>query len=1000
MFSTKIDKLIPVEGYKYIQKNKIEFSPFELFKILCIAVVSVFFENKIGYKFISKTTENDWYKYLEKIPVFYIKDILLKIKYGDVEVFANEIRSGFYINNDINQQLFNSLEYYLPSNFLDNTNYCIINNKKFYSGIFLKKLKNTESDFKKLIKNTSLGKPPPPTKNIKNHEKNKHKNHVATTYIIPLIYLIYSYIYIKYYKNIKCKKLFIQSKLDYELYNNVFSHNNPVIKKVNVYLYNILKDGNNNGGKNVSKNNSKKYIVEDIKNGTVKDKLIEIMDFIYEKIEKYDDSEKNIKTIKNVIRLLESIEKNIDFIEEKFKENNSMKTIYDSIPDKEILKICLDKMSSTSQTPSTFSKYRQEYSICLNYYIDVIKNIGEVNKNLLNYIVIDDTKKPNFNNIIEDIENEKISKKFISNLKIILDNELIEQEKRKNKYSDIKNKNNNLKNILKIEKEIIENIFDESYSNKKSLIEQLKNKKIELYSNIKEIVNLEPGSSSVPTPSATTGYIMITPCNTTSAPNNREYISIGGNNIDNIINYSTTAKNTFNTLLINIYKSITSFEYFEYLYLNKINGVNTKVIDRPNNIDTFRLDFEKEFREFQNNDTKKYSNEIKKLEEKKDIFTSKKDEIEYEFKKYSKTPIENKINNLTKNEKNKIDEGDKIKELMKKIEGEILRKEPPANIIKKYKDYVFRLGIESNKTVFDENLPPSSGVSPDDGVTYLKKCLDEQLDKIKYNNLSKKKNKISSNKKNKELTSKNKNIDKPLSDQRLENTNNIISFIDREINNIQAKKNSYTSNKNMLKTTIIKVFVDLFKYSNDMKNIQKAMDFKVVNNKIYHFYTNDTILETIIIENDEKNVIKLLNNYYIGNSTNDKFINSIYNTVIKNNKFPNDDVKIFFDKYKEFSENLSNIIINLLNYIDKNNIKKFNYIDGKDVFKNLIKEKNDKICKILDSANKVINKTNGKYIKILPYTDIFHVYIMIFLIFIDYLNYYYFCEIGPRTSVV
>jgi hypothetical protein len=1026
------DKLVPYKDkdYSYISRNnKKDFTPFELFRILIIAIVSVFWEIDVssymsGSTYKIKQTladpEKEWVEYLEKIPVFNVKNILLKIEFDKIKIIIREINKNYAtINIKIDENLFNNLKGSLPSNFLDSINYCVITNENFYKDIYLKKLKNIELHLKGngtltlpgAIKNTGLG--PPPGKKIKNHDKNKHKSHVASTYIIPLIYLIYSYIYIKYYKNVKCKKIFIQSKLDYELYNNVFSYRNPVIKKVNVYLDSILKDESNNvrnkannNSKNSNKNNSKKNVIEDIKNGTVKDILIKTIDFIDEKIEKYDVSEKNIKTIKNVIRLLESIEKNIDFIQEKFTTNPAMKDIYDSIPpiDKEILKICLDKMSSASQTPAIFTKYRQEYSICLNYYIDIIKNIGDVNKNLLNYIVIDDRKKTNFNNIIEAVENEKISKNIISDLKDILNNESNLQDSIKDNYNTIKDQNNNLKDILKIEKEIIENIFDESYSNKKSLIEQLKNKKNELYSSINAIVILEPGSSSMPTQSTTTGYIMIDPCNTSSAPNNSNYISIGGNDIDNILNYSTTVKNTFNTLLINIYKSITSFEYFEYLYLNKINGINTKVIDRPNNIDTFRLDFEKEFREFQNNDTKKYTEEIKKLEEKKDIFTSKKDEIEYEFKKYSKTPIENKINNLTKNEKNKIDEGDKIKELKKKIEGEISRKEPAINIIRKYKDNVFRLGIESDKKEFDENLPPTSGVIPDDGITYLKKCLDEQLDKIKYNNLSKKKNKISSNKKNKELTSKNKNIDRPLSDQRLENSNNIISFIDKEINNIQTKKNSNTSNKNMLKTTIIKIFVDLFKYSNDMKNIQKTMDFKVVNNKIYHFYTNDTTLEMIIIENNEENVIKLLNNYYIGNNTSDKFINSIYDTVIKNNKFPNDDVKIFFDKYKEFSENLSTTIINLLNYIDKNNIKKFNYIPGTDIFKNLIKEKNDKICKILDSANIVINNTNGKYIKILPYTDIFHVYIMIFLIFIDYLNYYYFCEIGsgvrgtPPTS--
>jgi hypothetical protein len=229
----------------------------------------------------------------------------------------------------------------------------------------------------------------------------------------------------------------------------------------------------------------------------------------------------------------------------------------------------------------------------------------------------------------------------------------------------------------------------------------------------------------------------------------------------------------------------------------------------------------------------------------------------------------------------------------------------------------------------------------------------------------------------------------------------------KELSNIEIDKLRENNAKKLEKCSKIKNLIKKIEYDKQdnarIVNLYKDEVNNLLGTKTYS--NKDELLNVLKDEltdcdtksnnaNKLNTLIKSLNSYYTENN-NDKFIDFIYNIVIKNKKFPNDDVKTFFDKYKIFCENLSIIISNLLNYINKNNIKKFAHTN--DIFDILIQEKNKKICTILDNANININQKNGKFIKILPYTDIFHAYIMIFLIFIDYLNYYYFCDLtGTR----
>jgi hypothetical protein len=86
----------------------------------------------------------------------------------------------------------------------------------------------------------------------------------------------------------------MENKLNYKMYQYFFSHKNPIIKKVNVYFYNMYNNllSNNSKKNKNSKNkfNSNKdlilpkeieqYIIPEIRKGKTKDDLIFFLIFL------------------------------------------------------------------------------------------------------------------------------------------------------------------------------------------------------------------------------------------------------------------------------------------------------------------------------------------------------------------------------------------------------------------------------------------------------------------------------------------------------------------------------------------------------------------------------------------------------------------------------------------------------------------------------------------------------------------------------------------------
>lgn len=69
-----------------------------------------------------------------------------------------------------------------------------------------------------------------------------HKRRMINDYIVPIAYLIYSFIFIKYYYFQKRRAVKVVGDITFKMYEFMFDYKNPIIKKINVYIYKNIKD--------------------------------------------------------------------------------------------------------------------------------------------------------------------------------------------------------------------------------------------------------------------------------------------------------------------------------------------------------------------------------------------------------------------------------------------------------------------------------------------------------------------------------------------------------------------------------------------------------------------------------------------------------------------------------------------------------------------------------------------------------------------------------------
>jgi hypothetical protein len=338
----------------------------------------------------------------------------------------------------------------------DILNYPILNTNKnntFYDSIFLKRIQNVINNAENKIVKTNM---------IIDNGKIIQEKRIINDYIVPLSYLIYSFIYTKYYNYQLKTQMMLENKLYYNMFGYVFKHNNPVIKKVNVNLYNYFKNEKLGNDSELSHDNiiEQKEAIVKFLDSTIIPKMKEDND--YKLFEKYNSildyfykiTLDIINIIKNLKEIIEKVDpKKINDLFKYFKnlKLNSLNTniistnktdkLYKKINDfssKILNPTPLNKFTKvnfisifndlSSEKQDNFNDYEEYYYKLLDIYKNMIKKIEFINSQIIelnnedNLIYYDNINLYSLVSSYQKYYNEYIKKKFIKNE---IDNKII-----------------------------------------------------------------------------------------------------------------------------------------------------------------------------------------------------------------------------------------------------------------------------------------------------------------------------------------------------------------------------------------------------------------------------------------------------------------------------------------------------------------------------------------------------------------------------------------------
>lgn len=156
--------------------------------------------------------------------------------------------------------------------------------KDFYTDQFMKKINLFIDDAQHSYK-INISK-------IKTGENSKHIKNILDYYILPIAYLIYSFIYTKYYNYQIKRNINLESVLNYNMYKFFFNRNNPSIKKVNVFFYKKFQEESE---KDINEN-----IISFDKIKIEKETIIKFLDYISSEIVKKNNYKDQIKKYEEV----------------------------------------------------------------------------------------------------------------------------------------------------------------------------------------------------------------------------------------------------------------------------------------------------------------------------------------------------------------------------------------------------------------------------------------------------------------------------------------------------------------------------------------------------------------------------------------------------------------------------------------------------------------------------------------------------------------------------
>lgn len=489
------------------------------------------------------------------------------------------------------------------------------------------------------------------TNSIITDQQDTHKKIIIKNYTIPIAYLIYSFIYTKYFNYEFKKNIQIQNNLNYDMYKFFFSHQNPIIKKVNVFFYTEFKQSNLNANKNIRD----LFVYDQIE----KDKLT-IIQFLNDYIKRLEDKYKpdSIKyttitdNFKKCIISMNNILKNLYIILDTALPEARAAKLAGTSPKIEIEKflevyirdsrgVSLYDLSKIDEdliddykidlTNNTITVEDSSSTIILtingkNSFAEIIENTYEIINNNLKYT-------PNISLLIKKINNNYIniieyiatinSLELKSNFNFIKDSD-INLIKMFDGYNIYNNKLKNVNKNLNMEETLIENIeqIKDNLENQKDIYEIISedsnnnNDKNKIY--LDEINKIDKNiikniSDTIISINKIINYNKSTLLNTTNHINNYKKI---------INNINTIEEQTIDYTIYNFFKLFLMClfinEKYEHFYLNiklKSKSAINQLTIESKEINNIKFKFNKYFRIYkkEKKDDKDYLDEKKKI---------------------------------------------------------------------------------------------------------------------------------------------------------------------------------------------------------------------------------------------------------------------------------------------------------------------------------------------------------------------------------------------------
>jgi DNA repair exonuclease SbcCD ATPase subunit len=736
----------------------------------------------------------------------------IKQKSGNTAKYVkNKYTNTFYNKNIISNQ------YPILSDYKINT---------FFDSIFLKKIQNVINNAEEKMVHTNIIK-----NNGNGKDKELQKKRIVNDYIIPLSYLIYSFIYTKYYNYQLKTQMMSENRLYYSMFGYVFKHNNPVIKKVNVNLYNYFKNENLSGTSKITLEIiiTQKKSIATFLDSTVIPKMKD--DNNYKLFEKYNiildyfnkitlDIINIIKNLKNIITII---------YKESSVTNNNLKYFKE-------LDIDSIKSLNTDFLSTDITQYNTLYNKINNFYT-IISTNKDSKSNEFNFINIFNKlsieKQNNFNEYEEyyykllEIYKSILKKIELVNVQIVkLDNNdnLIYYDSinlfliaslYKKYYEEYKNKNKEkeeidkkiiiIKNIkLNIEQKI--EIYEELFYNNKNINNSNKKIKNKLYLDKITKVNVK-----------------------------LDY------NINNIIKdfdpqYNSIDNVNFNVLLNYFILSFKINEEIERNYIDVIfninikNGINIKknIID----LQEYKIRFNNLFKDYKKLNK---NSETKNLEKKEKENNIKLENIDILIKSSEKNIKSIAItSNINKLEQDIIDKNNELKNANKDLK-ELEIEKTKIEDIKKAIDIKKLINI--NRSEIESTSKIEKSLSE---ITSKIKDLQTKIDKKK---LDKKNIEEEISKLNKSFDNKKKEKKDELEEsltRKEENFRIIIEKIEEyttDINNIKTEKNKY--NKKIIENDDL-----IDDYGTKLKELKHKNYNTKLKNKIKQLEDEKTNLES------------------------------------------------------------------------------------------------------------------------------------------------------------